>query len=134
MAMIEIKDLNYDVGGKTILKDINLFLGKGEKIGIVGVNGAGKTTLLRLIAGELDNEYGDINITGTYSYLSQEIHKDIDFRFHDNSLTIGEYLIIDQGLDIAQWEINKLLNKLNMDEKDCESILSELSGGQKIKV
>lgn len=132
--MIEIKNLNYEVGGKTILKDISLVLGKGEKIGIVGVNGAGKSTLLKLISGELEKDNGEIHIVGTYAYLSQEIHKDIEFKYRDQSLTIAEYLIIDQGLDIEEWEINKLLNKLNMGDKDCDSILCELSGGQKIKV
>jgi ATP-binding cassette, subfamily F, member 3 len=132
--MIEVKDLNYSVGGKTILKDINLFLGKGEKIGIVGVNGAGKTTLLKLVAGQLGHEYGSIKVNGTYSYLSQEIHKDIDYRFNDSLITIGEYLILDQNLDVQEWQINKLLNKLNMEEKDSESILLKLSGGQKIKI
>ncbi len=132
--MLEIKHLSYEVGGKTILKEINLFLGWGEKVGIVGVNGAGKSTLLKLIVGKLENDGGEINIVGTYSYLSQEIHKDIEFKYSDQSLSIGEYLILDQGLDIHEWEINKFLNKLNMDEKDSDSILNELSGGQKIKV
>ena len=132
--MLEIKNLSYEVGGNTILKDLNLFLGRGEKIGIVGVNGAGKTTLLKLIVGKLEGDLGEVNITGTYSYLSQEIRKDIEFRHREDSFTIGEYLILDQGLDIEEWEINKYLNKLNMKEKDSDSILNELSGGQKIKV
>lgn len=132
--MIEIKKLNYNIGGKTILKDISLYLGNTEKVGIVGVNGAGKSTLLKLIVGILERDSGDIHITGTFSYLSQEIHKDIEFKYSNLSLSIGEYLIVEQGLDIEEWEINRLLNKLNMSEKNSDSILSELSGGQKIKV
>jgi ATP-binding cassette subfamily F protein 3 len=132
--MLEIKNLSYEVGGNTILKNINLFLGRGEKIGIVGVNGAGKSTLLKLIVGRIEKDLGDINLVGTYSYLSQEIHKDIGMEYEDSSLTIGEYLIVQQELDIEEWEINKLLNKLNMNDKDSDSILGELSGGQKIKV
>jgi capsular polysaccharide transport system ATP-binding protein len=38
-------------GSRTVLSDINLQIGKGEKIGILGRNGAGKSTLIRLISG-----------------------------------------------------------------------------------
>ncbi|HDZ6851989.1 TPA: ABC transporter ATP-binding protein, partial [Mannheimia haemolytica] len=38
-------------GWKTILKDINFELKKGEKVGILGRNGAGKSTLIRLMSG-----------------------------------------------------------------------------------
>lgn len=132
--MITINKLQYEVGGKTILKDVSLFVGNNEKIGVVGVNGAGKSTLLKLIAGNVQKDSGEITIKGTYSYLSQEIHKEIEFKYKDESLTIAEYLILDQRLDVEEWEINKFLNNLNMKDKDSESILSELSGGQKIKV
>jgi ATPase subunit of ABC transporter with duplicated ATPase domains len=132
--MLEIRNLQYEIGGKTILKDVSAFLGSNEKTGLVGVNGAGKSTLLKLIVGKIEKDSGEININGTYSYLSQEIHKEIAFRYSDQTLTIGEYLILDQGLDIEEWEINKFLNNLNMKDKDSYSILSELSGGQKIKV
>ncbi|MCD4811711.1 ATP-binding cassette domain-containing protein [bacterium] len=132
--MLQIKNLSYEVGGKTILKDISLFLGRGEKVGVVGVNGAGKSTLLKTIVGKVEKDSGEITMKGSYSYLSQEIHKEIGFKYESSSLTIAEYLILDQGLDIEEWEINKFLNNLNMQDKDCESVLGELSGGQKIKV
>lgn len=38
-------------GWKTVLKDINFELKKGEKVGILGRNGAGKSTLIRLMSG-----------------------------------------------------------------------------------
>ncbi|MCO6546832.1 MAG: ATP-binding cassette domain-containing protein, partial [Gilliamella sp.] len=37
-------------GYKTVLNDINFFLHRGEKIGILGCNGAGKSTLIRLLS------------------------------------------------------------------------------------
>jgi ATPase subunit of ABC transporter with duplicated ATPase domains len=84
--------------------------------------------------GILEKDSGDIHISGTYSYLSQEIHKEISSKYKDETLSIGEYLILEQDFDIEEWEINRLLNRLNMSEKNSDSILSELSGGQKIKV
>src|SRR5690606_969456 len=49
-------------------------------------------------------------------------------------ITIGEYLIIEKGLNVDEWEINKLLSHMKMSDKNSNSVLSELSGGQKIKV
>ncbi|MFJ1253069.1 ABC transporter ATP-binding protein [Cupriavidus sp. CuC1] len=44
-------------GPRTVLKDVNLTINRGEKVGILGRNGAGKSTLIRLISGaELPTE------------------------------------------------------------------------------
>ncbi|HDL5229181.1 TPA: ABC transporter ATP-binding protein, partial [Mannheimia haemolytica] len=53
--MISIRNVSKQYrtnnGWKTILKDINFELKKGEKVGILGRNGAGKSTLIRLMSG-----------------------------------------------------------------------------------
>lgn len=51
-------------GSLTVLKDINLYVQKGEFVCVVGPSGSGKSTLLRLIAG-LDNPTsGEISVEG----------------------------------------------------------------------
>ncbi|MCY4644437.1 MAG: ATP-binding cassette domain-containing protein [Bacteriovoracales bacterium] len=47
-----------------IIKDFNLNLKRGERLGIIGVNGTGKTSLCRCIAGMLRPESGEITIKG----------------------------------------------------------------------
>ncbi len=131
--MLSINGLSISKGGKNILDNINLFLARGEKIGLVGVNGAGKTTLLKILADEDEADLGTVSLSGTFSYLSQEIHMEI-LESMDKELSIGEYLIIEKELDVEEWEINKLLNYMNMQGKNTDSLLSQLSGGQKIKV
>ena len=49
--MLEIEDLSVSIGGKPILKDVNLRIGPGETHALFGPNGTGKTTLLNAIAG-----------------------------------------------------------------------------------
>ena len=49
--MLEIKDLHATVGGKEILKGINLSIGPGEVHAIMGPNGSGKSTLSYVLAG-----------------------------------------------------------------------------------
>lgn len=49
--LLEIEDLSVSIGGKQVLKDVNLRVGTGETHALFGPNGTGKTTLLNAIAG-----------------------------------------------------------------------------------
>ncbi|MFP4379076.1 MAG: Wzt carbohydrate-binding domain-containing protein [Candidatus Sumerlaeia bacterium] len=51
------------------LRDINLDIGNGASVGIVGVNGAGKSTLLKLITGTLLPTEGEIRVQGRVAAL-----------------------------------------------------------------
>jgi ABC-2 type transport system ATP-binding protein len=46
------------------LKDINLTVEKGDRVGILGFNGAGKSTLLKVIAGVLKPTEGTVSVSG----------------------------------------------------------------------
>ena len=62
--IIEIKHLSKSFGDKSVLKDINLYINKGEFITLLGPSGCGKTTLLRMIAGFLQPDEGSILLGG----------------------------------------------------------------------
>jgi Fe-S cluster assembly ATP-binding protein len=49
--LLEIEDLSVSIGGKLVLRDVNLRVGSGETHALFGPNGTGKTTLLNVIAG-----------------------------------------------------------------------------------
>lgn len=56
---VENMNFSYD-GTRQILKDVNLDIGHGQKIALVGFNGMGKTTLLRVLAGALTPQEGTL--------------------------------------------------------------------------
>lgn len=73
--MIDISELSYHIGKRTIFEDASAFIGKGQKVGLVGLNGCGKTTLFKLILGRLYPDGGKISVSsGTVlATVEQEI-------------------------------------------------------------
>ena len=57
--VIELRDAGVVIDGRVILRDINLLVRRGERLGIVGANGAGKSVLCKLLIGELPATYGE---------------------------------------------------------------------------
>ena len=77
VCVIQVQDLHMRIGPRVLLGEVNLFVDKGKRIGLVGRNGAGKTTLLRLLAGESANSdvverQGAIHRRGSIGYLPQD--------------------------------------------------------------
>ena len=50
-ALLEARQLAVEIGGKTVVNQVNLRVASGERIAILGRNGAGKSTLLSTLAG-----------------------------------------------------------------------------------
>ncbi len=59
-AVLEIKGLEAGYGPLRVLHGIDLTVGEGERVGILGLNGHGKTTMLRAIVNLVDWRKGDI--------------------------------------------------------------------------
>lgn len=68
---IELKNVYFKYKGAKdyTIKNMNLYIKKGEKLALVGVNGAGKTTLVKLICGLYTPTKGKIYINGKKSSL-----------------------------------------------------------------
>lgn len=60
MKIIEALGIDHYFGAESVLKDINVQINSGEKIGLIGINGSGKTTLIRILNKNLEPESGNI--------------------------------------------------------------------------
>lgn len=62
--MLEIEGLTAGYGGVPVLRDINIKLGAGEIVGLLGANNAGKTTLINSLSGTVKPMSGRILFQG----------------------------------------------------------------------
>ena len=58
----ELTGVTKTFGGRPIVRDLDLLVNRGDRIGLIGRNGAGKSTLLRLILGTLEPDAGRIRL------------------------------------------------------------------------
>jgi ATPase subunit of ABC transporter with duplicated ATPase domains len=89
-------------GHRTLFSGLDLVVGPGEVIGLVGANGAGKSTLLRILVGLTDPEQGDVRLTpptATIGYLPQEPER-------RPGETLADFLGRRTGVTTAQQELD----------------------------
>ena len=81
------------------LKDVNLNIQPGDRVGLMGHNGAGKTTLLRLLAGIYEPSRGRIQVRGKVSsFINLGLGMDFEATGAENILLCGLMF----GLDIDE--------------------------------
>ena len=68
--LLEVKKLSAWYGAAQILFDVNLQVGQGEVVALMGRNGAGKSTTLKTIMGLMDKRQGKIDFMGQDISLS----------------------------------------------------------------
>ncbi|MBM3978467.1 MAG: ABC-F family ATP-binding cassette domain-containing protein [Planctomycetes bacterium] len=59
MTLLSVENIRRSVEGKELLRGIDLAIGDGERLGLVGPNGCGKSTLVRILAGAEEPEEGE---------------------------------------------------------------------------
>jgi ATP-binding cassette subfamily F protein 3 len=130
-VVIELKDVILGYGDRTILKNLNLGLGKGDHLGVVGVNGAGKSTLLKSLAGELEPRQGSIEfgLNVEVAYFAQHVAERL--KGDDTVLeAMGEFA----HSDVKRQEILDLAGCLLFSGDDVHKKIRVLSGGEKSRV
>ena len=146
--MINIQGITKSFGNLQVLKGIDLHIGKGEIVSIVGPSGAGKTTLLQII-GTLDRpDSGSVTVDGinvsglSTNKLSDFRNRHIGFVFQFHQLlpeftalenTMIPTFIAGKGRSEAKARAEELLQFLGLADR-ANHKPNELSGGEKQRV
>ena len=142
MPAIELKHVSKSFGPYQACKDVNLAIGEGEFVTLLGASGCGKTTTLNMIAGLEDVTSGDILMNGQRVNDLSPIERDVAMVFQNYALyphmtvarNIGFTLKM-RGLDAAEItrRVEKVAASLELSAM-LERLPSQLSGGQQQRV
>src|SRR6266567_4978403 len=109
-AMIEMRHVHKWYGEFHALKDINLSVGKGEKVVVCGPSGSGKSTMIRCINRLEEHQQGDILVAGIElnSDLKniEAIRREVGMVFQ--SFNLFPHLTVLQNLTLAPIWVRKL--------------------------
>ncbi|NUT92918.1 MAG: ABC transporter ATP-binding protein [Saccharothrix sp.] len=83
--MLAVAGVRKSYGKRAVLRGVDLDVGAGELVGVVGENGAGKTTLLRILCGQLRGDAGSVRLDGRLGYCPQN-------PVLNNDLTVEQHL------------------------------------------
>lgn len=141
--MIEIKNLNKSFFQRQLFKDLNISIGDGEMVAIVGVSGVGKSTLLNIIGSLEKFDSGSVTVGNTdLSKMSRKnqllfLRNEVSFLFQNYALmdnkTVIENIILNNKAKNTDELAKSALEQLNLNGFE-NRIVSSLSGGEQQRV
>lgn len=145
--MLSISHLYKEYDSETVLDDVNLTVGRGQVVCIIGPSGSGKSTLLRCINYLEQPTKGvvtfDGSVVGTGSNQIKILRQRVGMVFQDfnlfelknvlTNITLAPVLTKIMSKDDAKAEAVKLLNFVGLNDK-VYSMPDTLSGGEKQRV
>jgi len=148
---LEMGNITKNFNGNIVLKDVDLFVRKGEVHALVGENGAGKSTLMKILAGVVQTDSGEIFIDGRPAVLNnpkQAQAMGISMIFQDISLfpdlTVAENIFLQREplkktglIKLIDWkkvhkDTEKYLKYMGLNFKPQTSVKALTVGEQKL--
>jgi osmoprotectant transport system ATP-binding protein len=145
-ALVELRDVSCRVGGRTVLRNIDLRIDEGETLVLLGRSGSGKTTLLKTVNQLIVPETGDVLFQGRslHEWDPIQLRRQIGYVIQDGGLFPHVTVERNVGLvpRLERWpeprirlRVEELLNALGMPFPAYASRYpSQLSGGEKQRV
>jgi ATP-binding cassette subfamily F protein 3 len=124
-VVLELEHADLQAGDRQLLKNVELWLERGEHVTLVGPNGAGKTTLIETLAGRRPLEQGKLR-TGhnvELGYLTQHAEE------LGNQGTVLE--VAQRATGLTPGKARALLGRFLFSGAEVEKPVRELSGGER---
>ena len=126
--VISAEGLSKGFSGRTLFSGVDLAVGGGERIAVIGDNGTGKSTLIKLIVGEEAPDSGSLRIGPAVrmAYLPQLV------RFNNPDLSAAD-TVIDECRCTMQ-EARDMLGAFGFTGEDALKAVGTLSGGEQSRL
>ena len=146
-AIVELHDVNKWYGDFHALIDVNLIVGRGEKVVVCGPSGSGKSTMIRCINRLEAHQEGDIIVDGMELVPDvrkiEAIRRQVGMVFQSfnlfphltviDNLTLGPVMVQEIPQDEAEATAMQLLERVKIPEQAWK-YPGQLSGGQQQRV
>ena len=130
---VEAKLIEKSLGGRKLFGPLDVALGPGDKLGLLGGNGSGKSTLLKILAGTLSPDHGTIKRAGELKVVTFDQHReqlDLTLPLRRALCESGEFVYYKNNpIHVVGWAERFLFSKEQLDVP-----LSRLSGGEQARV
>lgn len=141
MALVEFRDVSYEIGGRTILSGVSFSVEAGETLVLLGRSGSGKTTALKmtngllfptsgqvLVEGKSTRDWDPIRLKRHIGYVIQEVGLFPHFTIARN---VGLIPTLEKRPDVEK-RVDLLLDMVGLPAADFrERYPRQLSGGQR---
>ena len=99
---LELQSVSISLGGRQLVKSVNVDLSPGEVVGLLGPNGAGKTPTFNLVIGLLRPDVGQVLLDGEeVTELSMPERARCGIGYLPQEASIFRQLTVRQNLDLA---------------------------------
>lgn len=125
--LVSLQDIRKSFSGVEVLHGVDLTLGAGEVLALLGENGAGKSTLVKILAGDIEPTSGSIDIRGTkLAKLDVYQARQLGVRMIFQELNDAPALTVAENIFLGQWpHSGPLVNWNEMAEK-AKAVLDRL--------
>lgn len=126
----ELKNVSKSFGDKTVIRNLNFTLMRGDRLGLIGPNGAGKSTLIKVLLGELQPDEGTVRL-GTNLHIAyfNQLRAQLDLKktVADTIAPGSEWVEIGG----VKKHIKSYLNDFLFSPQRADSPVEALSGGER---
>ena len=125
---VELEDISKGYGEEPLFKKLNLMIGAGERVAVIGANGIGKSTLLKTLVGELAPDTGLVKWAenAEVGYFGQDHATDFA-----EDMTLVEWMTQWRKESDDDQAIRATLGRLLFSQDEINKSIKVLSGGEK---